>query len=162
VVRDVRKVPGTSGSHRRRWLLGIEPIFEGGWLHRGSRAQRWDVEDELVAVSIFGDVTVDLAGARTLPALVVVKAFAWGRDVDVLVADGTQVELNGRPGNTHLTNDVRCAPEKSPDHIVRIEAHTGLGDVTVRAAPRPARDGWSASQADNGTERNGRVDGLGE
>ena len=20
---------------RRRWLLGLEPIFEGGWLHKG-------------------------------------------------------------------------------------------------------------------------------
>jgi hypothetical protein len=119
---------------RRRWLLGVEPIFEGGWLHRGARARRWDVEDELIAVSVLGDVTVDLAAAQTLPAVVVVKAFALGRDVDVLVANGTRVELSGRPGNDHLTNEVPPVDEDHRVQIVRIQAHTGLGDVTVRVA----------------------------
>ena len=48
-------------SKRTRWLLGLEPIFEGGWLHRGKRAQSWDVESELVAVALLGDVTIDLS-----------------------------------------------------------------------------------------------------
>jgi len=50
-----------SGVSVRRWLVGLEPIFEGGWLHKGKRAQRWDVEDELSAVALFGDVTIDLS-----------------------------------------------------------------------------------------------------
>jgi hypothetical protein len=137
-MADVAPNPtDTTGRRSRRWLLGMEPIFEGGRLHRGSRARRWDVESELIAVSILGDVTVDLADARTLPPEVVVKAFALGRDVDVLVADGTQVVLSGRPGSKHLTNDVPSVNENSRSHVVRIEAHTGLGDVTVRIAPRP-------------------------
>lgn len=28
----------------RRWLFGLEPIFEGG--RRGKRAQSWEVEDQ--------------------------------------------------------------------------------------------------------------------
>jgi hypothetical protein len=118
---------------RRRWLLGFEPILEGGWLHRGSRGATWDVENELVAVSIFGDVTVDLVDARTVPA-VVVEAFAFGRDVDVLVAPGTHVELSGRPNNGHLRNEVPAVEEDRRDRIVRVQAHTGLGDVTVRVS----------------------------
>jgi hypothetical protein len=94
-----------------------------------------------VAVSIFGDVTIDLTTTQTLPAIVDVKAFAWGRDVDVLVPAGTQVELNGRPGNTHLTNDVPHTPDERTEHIVRIQAHTGLGDVTARVDPRTALTG---------------------
>jgi hypothetical protein len=125
-----------SGRRSRRWLLGLEPIFEGGWRHRGSRAKSWGVEDELLAVSIFGDVTVDLADARTVPTAVLVKAFAFGRDVDVLVAAGTRVELSGRPRNRHLNNQVPPVVADSREHTVHIQAHTGLGDVTVRVASR--------------------------
>lgn len=118
----------------RRWLLGLEPIFEGGWRHRGARATHWDVEDELVAVSILGDVTVDLAGARTLPNVVTVKAFALGRDVDVLVPDGVHVDLSGHARPGHVINDVPCVEENRRTSMVHIHAHTGLGDVTVRVA----------------------------
>lgn len=89
-----------------------------------------------MAVSILGDVTVDLADAMTLPTVVVVKAFALDRDVDVLVGDRTHVELSGRPRNDHLSNDTLLVAEGDRDHIVRIQAHTGLGDVTDRVVSR--------------------------
>ncbi len=85
-----------------------------------------------MAVALLGDVTVDLSQARTLPPVVLVKAFALGRDVDVYVAAGTRVELSSRPRNDHLVNDVPAVDEECADHIVRIQAHTGLGDVNVR------------------------------
>jgi hypothetical protein len=47
---EQRRAPGK----RRRWLLGLEPISEGGL--KGKRAQAWDVEDELIAVALLGDV----------------------------------------------------------------------------------------------------------
>src|SRR5580700_9116324 len=95
---------------RRRWLLGLDPIFEGGWLHKGKRGQRWDVEAELMALSLLGDVTVDLSDTKSAPAEVLLKAFALGRDVDVYVAAGTHVELSGlRPD--HLRNNVPAADE---------------------------------------------------
>ena len=114
----------------------MEPIFEGGWLHRGSRALRWDVEDELLAVAVFGDVTVDLADARTLPPVLLVRAFALGRDVDVHVVDSMHVELAGRPRNDHLSNDAPFVDEDCRNHIARIQAHTGRGDVNVHVAKR--------------------------
>ncbi len=43
-------------------------MFEGGWLHKGKRAHRWDVEDELSAVALFGDVTIDLSQAMSVPS----------------------------------------------------------------------------------------------
>lgn len=80
---------------RRRYLLGLEPIFEGGWLHKASRAGQWDVEDELVALALFGDVTVDLAHSRATPAEITVTAWAVFRDIDIVVAPGTFVEITG-------------------------------------------------------------------
>lgn len=118
---------------RRRWLLGLEPVFEGGWLHKGARARKWDVEPELVALSLLGDVTVDLAGARSVPTEVSVRAYAIFRDVDVVVAKVTHVELSGRANNGHLNNDVTTVPEDQRDRIIRIHGHTFLGDVTARA-----------------------------
>jgi len=119
---------------RRRWLLGLEPIFEGGWLHKGKRAQQWDVEAELVALSVLGDVTVDLSDTKSAPAEVVLKAFALGRDVDVYVAPGTHVELSGlRSG--HLHSDVPAVDAARCDFSVHIESHAFFGDVTVCIAP---------------------------
>jgi hypothetical protein len=121
-------------SKRTRWLLGLEPIFEGGWLHRGKRARSWDVESKLVAVALLGDVTIDLSQAKTVPAEIAINAYAGLRDVDVFVGTNTHVELSGRANNDHLRNDVLAVSEDRREHIVRIQGHTALGDVTVRVA----------------------------
>jgi hypothetical protein len=120
---------------RRRHLLGLEPIFEGGWLHKGRRARRWDVEDELVALSLLGDVTVDLVNTKSQPRELTVHAYALGRDVDVYVAPGTAVELAGRADHRHVSNLTPPVAEEHRTHLVRIVGHTFLGDVTVRVSP---------------------------
>jgi hypothetical protein len=118
---------------RRRWLLAVDPIFEGG--RQGARARRSDVEDELVAIALLGDVTIDLSDTRSAPAEITVEAYAIGRDVDVLVAAGVHVELSGRGLRGHLCDDVPAAPAGRHDLVVRIHGHTLLGDVTARIAP---------------------------
>jgi hypothetical protein len=119
---------------RRRWLLGLEPILEGGWLHKGKRARAWHVERELVALSLFGDVSVDLVHAKSVPQDIELKAYAIGRDVDVLVPAGTKVDLNGRANNDHLKNEVPPIPADRQARRVKISGHTFLGDVNVRQA----------------------------
>ena len=119
---------------RRRWLLGLEPIFEGGWLHRGKRAHRWDVERELSAVALFGDVTIDLSQTRSAPSEIAIDAWAIFRDVDVTVPQGTHVELSGGGFRGHLTNQTPPIPEERRDRVVRIHGHTLLCDVTVGVA----------------------------
>jgi hypothetical protein len=130
-ARDKSVERATPGTHR--WLLGLEPIFEGGWFHRGHRASRWDVETRLDALALFGDVAIDLTSARTLPDLLEITAYAIGRDVDVLVAAGTHVELSGRRHNNHLDNRAPVVAEADRRRSVRIVGHTFLGDITVRA-----------------------------
>jgi len=119
---------------RRRWLLGLEPIFEGGWLHKGKRAGRWDVEGELSAVALFGDVTIDLSQTRSVPSEIAIDAWAIFRDVDVTVPKGTHVELSGGGLRGHLTNETPPVPEERRDRVVRIHGHTLLCDVTVGVA----------------------------
>ena len=115
----------------RRYLLGLEPFFEGGWLHKGARATRWQVEEHLVALAIFGDVTIDLTEVKILPAQIEIRAYALGRDVDVLVPEGTRVQLVGRKNNGHL-KDQATSVTGSVAHSVKIKGHTILGDVTIR------------------------------
>jgi len=115
----------------RRYLVGFEPFFEGGWLHKGARATRWQVEEHLVALAVFGDVTIDLRAVQKLPAQVRISAYAFGRDVDILVPEGTGVQLVGRKNNGHLKNHATSVTG-SAAHSVKVEGHTFLGDVTIR------------------------------
>jgi uncharacterized protein DUF2188 len=121
-------------AERRGWLLGLEPIFEGGWLHKGRRARAWEVEDRLVAVALFGDVTVALSQARRTPAEVTISAWAIFRDVDVTVAAATEVELSGTGFRGDLSNLAPAVPRGDRQRRVRIHGHALLGDVTVRGA----------------------------
>jgi hypothetical protein len=90
-----------SGGHqktprvRRRWLVGSEAFFEGGWFHKDGRGRAWDVEGRLVAVSLLGDVTVDLWKTKSIPAEVHLEAYAIGRDVDVVVPVEKRHPLRG-------------------------------------------------------------------
>jgi len=117
---------------RRRWLLAIDPVFEGG--RREKRAQAWEVEDELVAVAMLGDVTIDLSQVRSAPSEIDIEAYALLRDVDVLVPEGTHVELFGGVLRGDLENAVPAIPDGQRQRVVRIHGHCLLGDVTARIA----------------------------
>ena len=122
----------TGAGKRRRWLLAVDPIIEGG--RKGNRARSWDVEDELVAVALLGDVTIDLSQAHSAPAEIDIEAYAIFRDVDVLVAPGDHVELFGGVLRGDLSNDVPAVPRDRRNRVIRIHGHTVLGDVSVRVA----------------------------
>ncbi|MGD0999021.1 MAG: hypothetical protein ABR941_12005 [Thermoleophilia bacterium] len=125
---------GQWSAKRRRWFLGLEPIFEGG--RKGKDALSWDVDDELVAVALLGDVTIDLSRARSVPREIAIEAYAILRDVDVLIPEGTHVELGGGVVRGDLRNEVPPVSEGQREHVVRIQGHSLLGDVTVRPVGR--------------------------
>jgi autonomous glycyl radical cofactor GrcA len=128
---SARTANGGSGRNRR-WLIGLDPIFEGG--RKGARARNWDVEDELVAITILGDVTIDLSAVRSAPPEVRINAWALWRDVDIEVSPETRVELSGGKVLGDLTNEASAAPGKDSSLVVRVHGHSLLGDVTVRVA----------------------------
>jgi hypothetical protein len=123
---------------RRRWLLALDPVFEAG--RKGKRALAWDVEDELIAVALLGDVTIDLSDTRSAPVEIGIDAYAIVRDVDVLVGPRVRVELSGGVVKGDLRNDVPPVRADDCDHIVRIHGHALLGDVTVRLSPSQEAD----------------------
>lgn len=116
----------------RRWLLGLEPIFEGGWLHKGERAQSWDVEERLVALSVFGDVEVDLASAKSLPPIIELSAYPLGRDVDIRVPEGTAVEVVSSWTTGHVNYEVPDVPADRRTCLLRVTNRSILGDVNIR------------------------------
>jgi hypothetical protein len=126
------EIQRTGSGQRRRWLLALDPIIEGG--RHGKRARAWDAEDELIAVAHLGDVTIDLSRVRSAPAEIAIDAYAIFRDVDVLVAEGTHVEMSGGVLRGDLRNDVPVVPGEQRSNVIRIHGHTLLGDVTARIA----------------------------
>jgi len=126
------------GKPSRRWLLGFEPFFEGGWFHKGTRSRSWEVEGNLGAISLLGDVTIDLTNPRSIPPDVIIQAYAIGRDLDILVPPGIRVELSGRANNDHLINGVADVAVTDDNHVIKITGHTVLGDVTVRSVDAKA------------------------
>ena len=126
------EIQRTGSGQRRRWLLALDPIIEGG--RHGKRARAWDAEDELIAVAHLGDVTIDLSRVKSAPAEIVIDAYAIFRDVDVLVAEGTHVEMSGGVLRGDLRNDVPVVPGEQRSNVIRIHGHTLLGDVTARIA----------------------------
>lgn len=99
---------------------------------RVSRVRRWDVEDELVAIALLGDVIVDLTHTNSAPDEIDVEAWAIFRDVDVTVPTGTHVELTGGGLRGHLRNEAPALPQDQRQRVVRV--HTLVCDVTVRVA----------------------------
>ena len=132
--RDRRDRDPAPAHKRRRRLLGLEPFFEGGWLHKGARAQHWDAEDELFALALLGDVTIDLSRANSTPTETDINAWAILRDVEVIVPTGTQVQITGGGLFGHLTNEAPDVPPDKRQRTVRVHGRTLLSDITVRAA----------------------------
>lgn len=117
-------------ARRRRWLLGLDPIVEAS--RSGRRAGDWDAEDELIAVALIGDVTIDLSRARSTPEQVTIEAYAILRDVEVLVSKDTQVELGGGTVWGDLSDEAPAVSADERQTLVRVHAHALAGDVTVR------------------------------
>ena len=116
---------------RRRWLLGLDPIFE---VRRSARnARSWDAENALVAIALFGDVTIDLSRARSAPDEITIRASAIFRDVTVIVPEGARVELDGGCVWGDLSNAASPAADDEHAPVVRVRAHSLAGDVTVRS-----------------------------
>jgi hypothetical protein len=129
------------GPAGHRWLLGIEPVFEGGWFHKKEHARSWDVEEHLTAVALLGDVVVDLAAARSLPALVELHAYPILRDVEVRVPDGASVEVTGRWVADQVGPEVPNVPADRRTALLRVVSHPFRGDTTVRVV----RSGMSST-----------------
>jgi hypothetical protein len=124
--------PGRGPGRLRRVMLGIF------WDSR--RAGPHALEDEITAIALFGDVVIDLRGAKATSKEITIRAYALLNDVDVIVPAGIAVELSGVAvvgDNRNMTGPVRAGTSR---FVVKIHGHAVLGDVQVRNSnPRTIR-----------------------
>jgi hypothetical protein len=89
------------------------------------------IERDLEALSVMGDVVLDLRGAQVPTGEVVLCATAVMGDVRVIVPDGVRVELSGYA----VLGDRKVAVRKvSPGlhvPVVRVRAQAVMGDIKV-------------------------------
>lgn len=117
--------PRSPAGHRTRWLLAL--------LGDSDRQGAWEVEDELKAVAVLGDVTIDLRAAHVTSREIKVVARAIVKDVEVIVPAGVAVELDGVAVRGDIENTVPPIMWGERERFtVRIEAHAVMGDVVVR------------------------------
>jgi hypothetical protein len=111
------------------------------------------IDGPLEAVSVMGDVVLDLRGAQVPAGEVCITATAVMGDVKIIVPDGVRVEVSGH----NFLGDRRIAVrEPHPGArvpVVRVTANVVMGDVKIaddehHAPIRRAVSGWWRDRAD--------------
>ena len=89
------------------------------------------VDQELEALSVMGDVVLDLRGAQVPSGEVSVVATAVMGDVKVIVPDGVTVAMSGYCIMGDRNVWVREAPAGHRVPVVRVRAQVVMGDLTI-------------------------------
>ncbi|WP_083983204.1 DUF1707 SHOCT-like domain-containing protein [Actinomadura hibisca] len=89
------------------------------------------VDQELEALSVMGDVVLDLRDAQVPTGEVTVVATAVMGDVKIIVPDGVAVELTGYAvlGDRRVLVREGAAGARAP--VVRVRAHAVMGDIKI-------------------------------
>lgn len=113
------------------------------------------IDERLEALSVMGDVVLDLRGAQVPKGEVCIAATAVMGDVKIIVPDGVAVELTGYAFMGDRKVSVREAPPGSRVPVVRVAAHAVMGDIRIvddehHAPVRRALSSWWESRKDRG------------
>lgn len=105
------------------------------------------IDQELVALSVLGDVMLDLRAAHVPSGEVSIAATAVLGDVKIIVPDGVEVRLSGFAVLGDRRVRIRESPPGRTTPVVHVRAHAVLGDVKVvddehHAPTRRALSDW--------------------
>ncbi|WP_240487379.1 DUF1707 SHOCT-like domain-containing protein [Actinomadura flavalba] len=89
------------------------------------------VDRKLEALSVLGDVVLDLRGAQVPGCEVAITATAVLGDVKIIVPDGVRVEMTGYAVLGDRRVKVRQPDHDGPAPVVRIRAQAVLGDIKI-------------------------------
>lgn len=89
------------------------------------------IDGPLEAVSVMGDVELDLRGAQVPTGEVSISATAVMGDVKIIVPDGVSVELTGHAFLGDRKVAVREPHPGARVPVVRVTAHAVMGDVKI-------------------------------
>ncbi|MEO3813940.1 DUF1707 domain-containing protein [Sphaerisporangium sp. B11E5] len=107
----------------RRWYVAVM----GDTKRRG----KWRVDQEIGAVAVMGDVTIDLREAEVRSREIDIVATAVMGDVKIIVPDGVDVDLSGVAFMGDKKVNVIEAPPGHNAPVVRVRAYAVMGDVKV-------------------------------
>ncbi|MET8140653.1 DUF1707 domain-containing protein [Sphaerisporangium sp. NPDC005288] len=150
--------PSPRTGRARRWYVAVM----GDTKRRG----KWRVDQEIGAVAVMGDVTIDLREAEVRSNEVDIVATAVMGDIKIIVPDGVDVDLTGIAVMGDKRVDVLEAPPGQHVPVVRVRAYAVMGDVRVigDSQAKPIQRAWFAWsewwQERRGEMRAGRGDHL--
>ncbi|MDH2424222.1 DUF1707 domain-containing protein [Sphaerisporangium sp. TRM90804] len=107
----------------RRWFVAVM----GDTKRRG----KWRIDQEIAAVAVMGDVTIDLRQAEVRTNEIDIVATAVMGNVKIIVPDGVDVDLSGVAVMGDKRVDVQEAPEGMNVPVVRVRAYVLMGDVKI-------------------------------
>ncbi|GGK72368.1 hypothetical protein Sme01_08260 [Sphaerisporangium melleum] len=155
--------PARPPGRARRWYVAVM----GDTKRRG----KWRVDQEIGAVAVMGDVTIDLREAEVRSNEIDIVATAVMGDVKIIVPDGVDVDLSGMAIMGDKRADVVEAPPGQQVPVVRVRAYAVMGDVKVIGDSRakPIRrslaawtDWWLERRGAMYGDHLGSLRGLGE
>ncbi|WP_345599892.1 DUF1707 SHOCT-like domain-containing protein, partial [Thermocatellispora tengchongensis] len=123
--------PPARTGRARRWFVAIM----GDTKRRG----KWRIDRELGAVSVMGDVTLDLREAEVRTGQVDIVATAVMGDVKIIVPDGVDVDLDGMAIMGDKRVEVAEAAPGMNVPVIRVKAFALMGDVKIIGDSRAER-----------------------
>jgi hypothetical protein len=123
---------------KRRWYVAV--------MGDSKRRGKWRVDDEIGAVAVMGDVTIDLREAEVRSNEVEVLAISVMGDVKIIVPDGVDVDLSGVAIMGDKKVQVVEAPSGQNVPVIRVRAYAVMGNVKIIGDSRaePIRRAWFA------------------
>src|SRR5262245_59680974 len=115
--------PARPGGSNRQWFVAV--------MGDTKRNGKWRIDQELGAVAVMGDVTLDLREAEVRGNVIDIMATSIMGDVKIIVPDGVDVELSGVAIMGDKKVKVVEAPPGQNAPIVRVKAFVLMGDVKV-------------------------------
>jgi hypothetical protein len=112
--------PRTPRPRGRGWIVSVfgDIMRSGSWPSRRT-----------TPVAVFGDIDLDLRQAELPPGEVIISAVAPFGNIDVLVPDGTRVELGGFA--VFGSKKVAVTADDNSTALMRVRGYTLFGSVKV-------------------------------
>ncbi|MCT9929452.1 DUF1707 domain-containing protein [Planotetraspora sp. A-T 1434] len=122
----------------RKWIVAVM----GDTVRKG----KWRIDEEIGAVCVMGDVTLDLRQAEVRTNQVDIVATCVMGNIKIIVPDGVDVELTGMAIMGDKKVQVVEAPSGHNAPVVRVRAYVVMGDVKVIGDSRaePIKRAWFA------------------
>lgn len=136
VTRDLPVVTSPSSASGAARLAQRPAVSSTvAFLSSAERTGAWRVAEESRVISVMGSTKLDLRRAHISAPVTVIRANVIMGSLNVIVPEGTEVELEATAVMGSRTVRLKGTPAGPGAPVVRIEGFILMGDVTVRDRP---------------------------